>query len=78
MLSGVFVLIIVGTILIIQGQRKIPLQYARRVVGRQEVQGGNAYIPLKVNYAGVIPVSFASSFLMFPATIGQFIGPGAG
>lgn len=73
-LSGVFVLIIVGTILIIQGQRKIPLQYARRVVGRHEVQGGNAFIPLKVNYAGVIPVIFASSLLMFPATLGQFLG----
>ncbi len=76
-LSGVFVLIIVGTILIIQGQRKIPLQYARRVVGRQEVQGGNAYIPLKINYAGVIPVIFSTSFLMFPATIGQFVGQGS-
>jgi preprotein translocase subunit SecY len=75
-LSGVFVLIIIGTILIIQGQRKIPLQYARRVVGRHEVQGGSAHIPLKVNYAGVIPVIFASSLLMFPATIGQFIGQG--
>ncbi len=75
-LSGLFILIIVGTILIIQGQRKIPLQYARRVVGRQEVQGGNAYIPLKINYAGVIPVIFASAFLMFPATIGQFVGRG--
>jgi len=77
-LSGVFVLIIIGTILIIQGQRKIPLQYARRVVGRQEVQGGgNAYIPLKINYAGVIPVIFATSLLMFPATIGQFAGRGS-
>ncbi|MBN1915258.1 MAG: preprotein translocase subunit SecY [Parachlamydiales bacterium] len=75
-LAAVFVLIIVGTILIIQGQRKIPLQYARRVVGRHEVQGGNSYIPLKVNYAGVIPVIFASSLLMFPATIGQMIGGG--
>lgn len=75
-LSGVFVMIIIGTILIIQGQRKIPLQYARRVVGRQEVQGGNAFIPLKINYAGVIPVIFATSILMFPATIGQFLGRG--
>lgn len=73
-LFGVFVIIIVGTILIIQGMRKIPLQYARRVVGRREVQGGSAHIPLKVNYAGVIPVIFASSLLMFPATIGQFVG----
>lgn len=74
-LMALFVCIIVGTILVIQGQRKIPLQYARRVVGRHEVQGGRAYIPLKVNYAGVIPVIFASSILMFPATIGQFAGP---
>ena len=73
----VFVFIIIGTILIIQGQRKIPLQYARRVVGRHEVQGGNAYIPLKINYAGVIPVIFASSLLMFPATLGQFVGQGS-
>lgn len=76
-LSSVFVLIIIGTILIIQGQRKIPLQYARRVLGRQEVQGGSAHIPLKINYAGVIPVIFASAFLMFPATIAQFIGRGS-
>jgi preprotein translocase subunit SecY len=76
-LGGVFVMIIIGTILIIQGQRKIPLQYARRVVGRHEVQGGgNAHIPLKINYAGVIPVIFASSLLMFPATLGQFVGAG--
>ncbi|MCH9614363.1 MAG: Protein translocase subunit SecY [Chlamydiia bacterium] len=75
-LFAVFVVIIVGTVLMIQGQRKIPLQYARRVVGRHEVQGGNAHIPLKVNYAGVIPVIFASSVLMFPATIAQFLGSG--
>lgn len=72
----VFVLVTIGTILIIQGHRRIPLQYARRVVGRKEVQGGNSYIPLKVNYAGVIPVIFASSLLMFPATIATFIGQG--
>jgi len=75
-LGIVFVIIIIGTILIIQGQRRIPLQYARRVVGRQEVHGGSAYIPLKINYAGVIPVIFASSLLMFPATLAQFVGRG--
>ena len=74
LLLSVFVIIIVGTILIIQGQRRIPLQYARRVVGRHETQGGNAHIPLKINYAGVIPVIFASSLLMFPATVAQFFG----
>ena len=72
-LLGLFVAIIVGTILIIQGTRKIPLQYARRT-GTNELPGeGNAHIPLKINYAGVIPVIFASSFLMFPATIAQFM-----
>jgi preprotein translocase subunit SecY len=44
------------------------------VVGRHEVQGGNSHIPLKINYAGVIPVIFSASVLMFPATIGQFLG----
>jgi preprotein translocase subunit SecY len=75
-LGVVFVMIIVGTILVIQGQRRIPLQYARRSVGNQETGANNAYIPLKINYAGVIPVIFASSLLMFPATIAQFIGQG--
>lgn len=76
-LSIVFVMIILGTILIIQGTRKIPLQYARRVVGRRESQGGSSHIPLKINYAGVIPVIFASSLLMFPATIAQFLSKGS-
>lgn len=75
-LAGVFIAVTIATIMIIQGHRRIPLQYARRVVGRKEVQGGNSYIPLKVNYAGVVPVIFASSLLMFPATIGTFVGRG--
>lgn len=75
-LIGVFVLVTLGTIMMIQGHRRIPLQYARRVVGRKETQGGSSYIPLKVNYAGVVPVIFASSLLMFPATIGTFLGTG--
>lgn len=75
-LCALFIFITIGTILVIQGQRRIPLQYARRIVGRHETQGGNSHIPLKVNYAGVIPVIFASSLLMFPATIGQFLGRG--
>lgn len=72
-LAFMFVTIVGGTILIVQAQRKIFLQYARRIVGRREVQGGSAYIPLKVNFAGVVPVIFASSLLMFPGTIGQFL-----
>jgi len=76
-LFALFVLVSLGTILILQGQRRIPLQYARRVVGFREVQPmGSSYIPLKVNYAGVIPVIFASSLLMFPATLAQFLGYG--
>lgn len=75
-LIAVFVGVVWGTIMVIQGHRRIPLQYARRVVGRKETQGGNSYIPLKINYAGVIPVIFASALLMFPATIGQFVGQG--
>lgn len=75
-LIAVFVFVTIGTILIIQGHRRIPLQHARRVVGRKETQGGNSYIPLKVNYAGVIPVIFASALLMFPATLGSFVGTG--
>ncbi|MEZ5315461.1 MAG: preprotein translocase subunit SecY [Chlamydiales bacterium] len=74
LLLAVFVCVIITTILIIQGVRKIPVQYARRVVGRREVQGGGSYVPLKINYAGVIPVIFASSLLMFPATLVQFLG----
>jgi preprotein translocase subunit SecY len=73
-LMALFVVVTLATILVIQGQRRIPLQYARRMVGRKEVQGGSSYVPLKVNYAGVIPVIFASSFLMFPVTVGQFLG----
>ena len=75
-LAGVFVIVTIATIMIIQGHRRIPLQYARRVVGRREVQGGSSYLPLKVNYAGVVPVIFASSLLMFPATLSTFVGRG--
>lgn len=75
-LAVIFVLVTIGTILILQGHRRIPLQHARRVVGRKEMQGGTSYIPLKVSYAGVIPVIFASALLMFPVTIGTFLGSG--
>lgn len=75
-LAAVFIIVTIATILVIQGHRRIPLQHARRVVGRREIQGGTSYIPLKINYAGVIPVIFASSLLLFPATIGTFIGRG--
>lgn len=55
------------------GQRKIPVQYAKRVIGRKVISGQTTYLPLKVNTAGVIPIIFAISMLMFPATIAQFV-----
>ena len=56
-----------------QGQRRIPIQYAKRVVGRKMYGGHSTFLPLKVNQAGVIPIIFASSVLMFPVTSAQFI-----
>ncbi|GIQ64379.1 protein translocase subunit SecY [Paenibacillus cisolokensis] len=68
----VILAIIVGVIFVQQGIRKIPVQYAKRVVGRKMYGGQSTHIPLKVNSAGVIPVIFASSLLMFPVTIANF------
>lgn len=65
--------VIVGIILIQQGQRRIPVQYAKRVVGRKMYGGQATHIPLKVNQAGVIPVIFAMAFLQFPLTITYFM-----
>ena len=64
---------IVFVVAISQGVRKVPVQYAKRMVGRKMYGGHSSYIPLKVNQAGVIPIIFASSLLMFPATIAQFV-----
>ena len=72
-------LVIVGLIVFVeQSQRRIPVQYAKRIVGRRTYGGNNTYIPLKVNMAGVIPVIFASSLLYLPALIAQFNQPAAG
>jgi len=67
-------LIIIGVIAIQEGTRKIPVQYAKRVVGRKMYGGQSSHIPLKVNQAGVIPVIFAMSMLQFPHTISYFVG----
>ncbi|MDN4593611.1 preprotein translocase subunit SecY [Polycladomyces subterraneus] len=69
---AVLVLIVAGVIYIQQGVRKIPVQYAKRVVGRKMFGGQSTHIPMRVNAAGVIPVIFALSLLMFPTTIAQF------
>jgi preprotein translocase subunit SecY len=66
-------LIIVAVVYMEQGQRRIPVQYAKRVVGRRMYGGGSTYIPLKVNQAGVIPIIFASSVLYFPALLQNVI-----
>lgn len=70
------VAMIVFVIAIQQGQRKIQVQYAKRVVGRKTYGGHSSHIPLKINQAGVIPIIFASSVLMFPVTIAQFVEVG--
>jgi preprotein translocase subunit SecY len=67
------VVIVAGVVFVTQGERKIPVQYAKRVVGRRMYGGGSTYLPMRVNQAGVIPVIFASSVLAFPPTIAQFI-----
>jgi len=68
-----FVGVIVAVVLITQGQRKIPIQYAKRVVGRKVYGGQSTFIPLRVNQSGVIPIIFAQSIILFPATIAGFM-----
>lgn len=69
-------IIIAGIIFIQQGERRIPVQYSKRIVGRRVYGGRSTHIPLRINQAGVIPVIFASSILMFPTVIGQVIPVG--
>ena len=61
-----------------EGQRRIPIQYAKRVIGRRMAGGGQTYLPLRVNMAGVIPVIFAASLMAMPPTIGQLVQSDAG
>lgn len=73
-LFAVIALMMIAVVVAVtQGQRRIPIQYAKRVVGRKMYGGHSTFLPLKVNQAGVIPIIFASSVLMFPVTIAQFI-----
>jgi preprotein translocase subunit SecY len=68
------VLAVIAAIVFVQeGQRRIPVQYAKRVIGRRMSEGGQTYLPLRVNMAGVIPVIFAASIMAVPPTIGQLI-----
>ncbi len=68
--------VIVAVVFIQEGQRRIPVQYAKRQIGRKMTQGGSTYLPLRVNMAGVIPIIFAASIMAFPPTIGQLIQTG--
>ena len=73
-LMGVLLVsVVMGVVCIIQGQRKIPVQYAKQIRGRKVYGGQSTYLPLRVNQAGVIPIIFAQSIILFPATIGGFI-----
>lgn len=72
LLLGFMFAVVAAIVFIERGQRRIPIQYAKRVVGRRVYGGQSTHLPLKVNTAGVIPPIFASSFLMFPATLGTF------
>jgi preprotein translocase subunit SecY len=75
---AVGVLIVAAVVFVEQAQRRIPVQYAKRMVGRQAYGGTSTYIPIKVNQAGVIPVIFASSLLYIPSLIVNFTGSTAG
>ncbi|MBC8340181.1 MAG: preprotein translocase subunit SecY [Proteobacteria bacterium] len=71
-LLGFMLALIAGVVFVERAQRRIPIQHARRVVGKRVTQGGMSYFPLRVNTAGVIPPIFASSLLMIPSTLRQF------
>jgi preprotein translocase subunit SecY len=69
---GVWVLVVGGVVLVSQGMRRIPVQYAKRVVGRKAYGGSTQYLPLRVNAAGVMPIIFAQSIMFIPSTIASF------
>ena len=76
-LAILFFFLVMLIILIQQGLRKVPVQYARRIVGRKVYGGQSTYLPLKINTAGVIPIIFAQSILLIPGTIATFMGQDA-
>jgi preprotein translocase subunit SecY len=74
MLLVLMLIVIAGVIAITQAQRKVPVQYAQRAVGRKVYSGGTSFMPLRVNYAGVMPIIFAQAILMFPQKAFEFLG----
>lgn len=73
MMIALFLIVTMGIIAVVQGQRKIPVQYAKRVVGNKVMGGQSSFLPLKVNYSGVMPVIFASAILLFPQQIFSWV-----
>src|SRR5438445_4062900 len=67
------VAVVVAVVFVQEGQRRIPVQYARRQLGNRQTQGGSTYMPLRVNMAGVIPVIFAAALMALPPTVAQFV-----
>ena len=72
-LAALMVAVVAAIVILESGRRKVPVQYAKRVVGRRVYGGQSTHIPLKINTAGVIPPIFASSIIAFPATIARFL-----
>ena len=66
-----------AVVFIQEGQRRIPVQYAKRMVGRKMTSGGSTYLPMRVNMAGVIPIIFASALMAFPTLVGPSIPTGS-
>src|SRR5204862_7287049 len=71
MIPFIALAVIAAIVFVQERQRRIPVQYAKRVIGRRMSQGGQTYLPLRVNMAGVIPVIFAASIIAFPPTAGR-------
>ena len=74
----IFFAVIVGAVLLVQGTRKVPVQYAKRIVGNKQYGGARQYIPLKVNAAGVMPIIFAQAIMFIPMTLAGFRGGESG
>lgn len=74
LMIAMLLIVVAGIVAVTQAQRKIPVQYAKRVVGRKMYGGQSSFLPLKINYSGVMPVIFASAILMFPYQIFQWLG----
>jgi preprotein translocase subunit SecY len=75
LLLAIMVIVIAAIVFFEQGNRRVPIQYARRMVGRKVYGGQDSHLPLKINAAGVIPAIFASTLILFPATVLSFFGP---